>query len=140
MWTHICSCAGPRTSTWLLAHLTTFTFHISSAHFLTTLHTHLGLSYLMVTHLSWCECGYTIDNLSTHLLWCSFKSEHTVVNDTFRDIIRTIILENGTHVQREVSHFFLHHIQQWMDILITRDGFRILMDIVIVNSTHINMV
>jgi hypothetical protein len=46
------SCAGPRVNTWLLTHPTTPKLHLSSAHFLITLHTHLGLPHPMVAHLS----------------------------------------------------------------------------------------
>jgi len=112
----------------------------SSAQFCTTLWTCLGLSHLIVAHLSWCQCGHTIDDLCTHLLWCPCGSECIVAHDTFWDTIATIILENGTHVQREVSHLFPHHTQQRVDILITRNGFHILMDIVIVDLTRIDMV
>jgi len=39
------------------------------------------------------------------------------------DIIITIVLDNETHVQREVSHLFFCHTQWQMDILITRNNF-----------------
>jgi len=76
-------------------------YHISissSVHFRTTLWTCLGLSHLIVAHLSWCQCGHTIDDLCTHLLRCPCGSECIVAHDTFWDAIATIILENGTHV------------------------------------------
>jgi hypothetical protein len=49
-------------------------------------------------------------------------------------------LENGTHVHKEVSHLFSCHIQQQVDILIIRNGFRTLLDVIIVDMTHLNMV
>jgi hypothetical protein len=49
-------------------------------------------------------------------------------------------LKSGAHVQKEVSHLFLHHIQQQVDILITKDGFWTLMVVIIANPTYINMV
>jgi hypothetical protein len=51
-----------------------------------------------------------------------------------------IILENGTHVQREVYHLFLHHTERGMDLFIIEDNFWTLMDIIITYSIHINMV
>jgi len=54
-------------------------------------------------------------------------------------IIIVIVLENGTHVQREVSHLLLHHTQRQVDIFIMKDGFWTLMDIVIADLIHINM-
>jgi len=49
-------------------------------------------------------------------------------------------LENGAHVQKGVSHLFPHHIQWQLDILITKDGFWTLMDVIIAEPTCIDMV
>jgi hypothetical protein len=68
MQAHFHSCAGLGVGVWLLFCPTTPAFHLSPTHLLTTLHTHLGLQHLMVAHLSRCQCGHTIDDLSTHLL------------------------------------------------------------------------
>jgi len=104
------SCASSRVGAWLLTCLTTLSFHLSLTHFLTTLCTCLGLPHPMVDHLSWCQCGNsTIDNLSMHFFQCPCKNEHTTTHDLLRDIVAFIILENGTHVQKEVSHLFLRH-------------------------------
>ncbi len=46
---------------------TTLAFNLSSIHFLTSLHTHLGFSHLTITHCSYCQCGHTIDDLGIHL-------------------------------------------------------------------------
>jgi hypothetical protein len=54
MWAHLCSCAGPRENTWLLACPTTPAFRLFLAHFFTTPCTHLGLSHPTVAHLSRC--------------------------------------------------------------------------------------
>jgi hypothetical protein len=42
------------------------------------------------------------------------------------------VLESGTHVQN-VSHLFPHHTQKQVDIVITKDDFQTLVDIIIVN-------
>ncbi len=105
----LCSCASPRACAWLLVHPTTPTFRLSSTHFLTTLHTHLGLPHPIVAHLLWCQCGHTINDLDTNLLQCFYGNECIIAHDTFRDIVATIILESGTHVQREVSPLFFRH-------------------------------
>jgi hypothetical protein len=49
-------------------------------------------------------------------------------------------LESETHVQREVSHFFLHHTQQQVDVFIIKNNFHTLMDIIIIDPTRIDMV
>jgi hypothetical protein len=134
------SCASPKVSTWLLTHPTTPIFHLSPSHFLTTLCTCFGFLHLLISHLSWCQWGHTIDNLGTHLVWCPCRNEHIVAHDPLWDIVITIILESGTHVQKEVSHLFPYHIQQRMDILITKNNLCTLMDVIIVDLTCTNMV
>jgi hypothetical protein len=57
-----------------------------------------------------------------------------------QDVVATIALESGAHVQKEVSHLFLCHIWQWMDILININNFHTLMDVVIIDPTCTNMV
>jgi len=52
----------------------------------------------------------------------------------------TIAGESRAHVWRVVSHLFSHCIWRSMDIVITKDAFRTLVDIVIVNSTCIDLV
>jgi hypothetical protein len=38
------------------------------------------------------------------------RNEHIIAHNILLDIVATIVLESGTHVQREVSHLFLHRI------------------------------
>jgi hypothetical protein len=83
MWTRLHLCANPRASAWLLVHPTTPTFCLSPTHFLISLHTHIGLPHPMMAHLSQCHYGHTIDDLGTHLLWCSYGSEHTTTHNKF---------------------------------------------------------
>jgi hypothetical protein len=45
--------------------------------------TYLGLLHPIIVNLSRCECGHTIDDLGTHLLWCPYESECTTSHDTF---------------------------------------------------------
>jgi hypothetical protein len=140
MWTHIHSCVSLGAGIWLLARPTIPSFHLLSAHFLTTLHTHLGLLHPIVVHISRCHYGHTIDDLGTHFFWCPWRSEHIVTHNTLQDIVTAIALESGAHVQREISHLFFRHTRQWVDILITKDSFWTLMDVVIVDPTCTHMV
>jgi hypothetical protein len=78
-------------------------------HFFIALCTCFGLQHPIVAYLSQCQCGHTIDNLGTHMFRCPYKSERTTSKNTFRNIIVTIVLESGAHVQREVSHLFPCH-------------------------------
>ncbi len=131
---------SPSVGTWLLVHPTTPAFCLSPTHFFTSLHTHLGLPHPTMVHFSRCQCGHTINDLGTHLLRCPYKNERTIAQNTLRDVIATIALENGAHIQKEVSHVFLHQTQWQINILITKDSFWTLMDIIIANSTNIYMV
>jgi hypothetical protein len=130
---------GPRATVWLLTCTTTPTFCLSSCHFLTSLCTCFSLAQPIVAQLSRYQCGHTIDDLDTHLLWHPCRSEHIVAHNTFRNTVTTITLENGAHVQREVSHLFLHHTIRQVDILIIRHNSRTLMDVVIIDPTCTDM-
>jgi hypothetical protein len=50
------------------------------------------------------------------------------------------MLESETHVEKNVSHLFPHHTQKQVDIVITKDNFQTLVDIVIVNQIRIDLV
>jgi hypothetical protein len=50
------------------------------------------------------------------------------------------MLESETHVEKNVSHLFPHHTQKQVDIVITKDDFQTLVDIVIVNQIRIDLV
>jgi hypothetical protein len=56
------------------------------------------------------------------------------------DIVATIVLKSGVHVQKKVFHLFPHHTYRGMDIVITRDGFQTLVDIIITDPTRTNLV
>jgi hypothetical protein len=105
----VCACLCSYTSlivrAWLLACPSTPSFCLSSTHFLTTLHISLSMPHPMVPHLSWCQCGHTIDDLGIHLLHCSCRSWCTTTHDTFQNTVTTIALKNRIHVQKEVFLF-----------------------------------
>ncbi len=67
-------------------------------------------------------------------------NEHTTTHDMLQNIIATIVLENGAHIQKEISNLFLHHTQKQMDIVVTKNNFWILVDIVVINPTCIDLV
>jgi hypothetical protein len=101
----------------------------------------LGLPHPTIAHFSYCQCGCTIDDLGIHLFWCLCKNVHIATHDTFWDIVTTIILESGAHIQKEVSHLFPYHTWWRINIFINiRDGFRTLTDIIIVDLTYLDMI
>jgi hypothetical protein len=84
-----------------------------------------------------CKCGHTIDDVNTH---CFGALVGVSVHDTFRDIVVTIVLESASHDQREVFQLFPFHTWWWVDIIIIRNDFQTLMDIIIVDPTHTHMI
>jgi len=81
MRTRFHSCVGPVVGVWLLIHPNTLSFCFSFVHFLTTFHIHLSITRLTIAHLSQCQCGHTINDLSIDLLRCSCGNERIVAHD-----------------------------------------------------------
>jgi len=108
---------------------------IFSQHFIFIL-----VPYPIVSHLSWCQYDHIINDLGIHLLCCLCRSEFTVAHDMLRNIIATIAWESGAHIQRVVFHIFPHHTQRWMDIVITKDNFWTLANVIIGDLIHTNLV
>jgi len=140
VWTHLRSCACPVVGAWLLVHPNTLSFHLSFAHFFITLCIRFNIPYPTILHFSRCKCGHIIDDLGIHLRHCSCESERITTHETFWNTIATIILESGTHVQKEVFHLYSYHTQKQVDIVITKDNFRTLANIVIVDLICTNLV
>jgi hypothetical protein len=79
------------------------------------------------------------------MIWVSIcyvahVNECIATHDTFQNIVATIVLENGAHIQKNFSNLFSHHTRKQMDIIITKDHFWILEDIIIADPTCINLV
>ncbi len=66
--------------------------------------------------------------------------ERIATHDTFQDTIVVIASKSGIHVQTKVFHFFPCHTRKWIDIVITRDNFQTLTNIVIADPTCTNLV
>ncbi len=93
-----------------------------------------------MSYLSQCQCGHIVNDLGIYLLRCLCGSERTTTHDMLQDTIVVITLESEPHVQKKVSHFFLRHTLRRMDIVIIRDFFCTLADVVITDLTHIDLV
>ncbi len=79
------------------------------------------------------------------MIWVSIcYVAHARVNalqpNMFQDTIAPIGSKSGAHVQRKVSHIFPRHTWRQMNIVIARDGFRTLANVVLVDLTHIDLV
>ncbi len=94
----------------LLACLNTLSFRLSSTHSFTTFHVHLNMPQPIQ-----CQGGHTIDDLGIHLLHCPCGSECIAAHDMFQNIVATIALKSGAHIQREVFHLFPNtHENKWI--------------------------
>ncbi len=78
--------------------------------------------------------------MGIHLLHCLCGSGRTTTHDTFQNTVVTMVLESGAHIQREVSHLFPCHKQKQVDIVITRNDFWTLANVVIVALTCTDLV
>ncbi len=77
-------------------------------------------------------------SLSRNLGVC--KCECTITHDMLQNIVATNVSKNGIRLQREASHLFPCHTHRWMYVIITRDYFWILADVVFTNPIHTNLV
>lgn len=70
-------------------------------------------------------------HVNTSPIWCKSSYEHLLINlcyhtyihNTLQDTITIIILKNGTHVQKEVSHLFTFTFDNESIFLSTRTTF-----------------
>jgi hypothetical protein len=81
------------------------------------------LPHPIVEYFSCYQCGHIIDDLGIHFLKCLCGNECIVTQDNLWDTIVTVALENGTHVQKKVSHFFPLPNLMPINILIIRYDF-----------------
>jgi len=137
---HFRSYLGPAIGAWLLDRLNTSSFHLSSIHFLTTLCIRFSIPHPTIPHVSQCQCGHTIDDLSIYLLHCPCGNEQVTAHYTLWDIVAIITSKSETQIQRKVSHLFPCHTQRRMDIVITIDCFWTLANVVIADLIHTNSV
>ncbi len=111
IWTCFQSYVDPAIGVWLLVHLTRFAFCLSLVHLFTMLCTHLGLPHPTIAHLSCYQCGHTIDDLIIHLFQCSCENEHATTQNTLQNIVTTIIVENGTRIEKGFPPFSPPHLR-----------------------------
>ncbi len=133
VWAHLCSCAGPTIGAWFSTCPSTPSFYLSSTYFFITFRIRFGIPHHIFLHFSRCQFGDTIDDLGIHLLCCSCGSERIVAHDMFQDTIATIAAKTRAHIQIQVFHLFLCHTQRQMDIVITKDNFGMLINVIIAN-------
>ncbi len=108
-----------------------------------TLRTRLGLPHPSTTGIPWCECTHPIDPMGipplTFVHGNGCIGTHDVIRDTFVAIARNVGFQVGwekLNVLPSTTFTFSH----WqVDIVLTKDGIRTLVDIVISNPTQANL-
>jgi hypothetical protein len=87
--------------------------------------------------------SHPINPMGIHLLNCVHGSEHIGSHDAICDTFVTIVSNVGFHVGWEQSHALpsttFNSFCQWVDIVLTKDGIRILTNVVIANPTWTNL-
>ncbi len=135
------SCVGLGSSVWFFIHLVIPSFRTASDIFSLTLHTRLCLppSYSLWSFLMHMWLTHKFDK-DTLISLCS-QEEHTATHDVVRNFFTSFI---GFHVSCEQTHVFwmpfFYSSWQWVDIVLTSDGIRILVNIILVDLTCVDFV
>ncbi len=135
----ILSCSSPWVGICFIVWLIFPTFWLSSPISSILFQTWLRLPHFSIIGIPWCVCTHPIDLMGIHFLRCAHRNEcmgtHEVVYDTFVAIAWDV----GFHVGQKKLHALLlgtfNSSHQQIDIVLTKDGIRTLVDIVIVNPT-----
>jgi hypothetical protein len=139
VWTRLHSCVGLVVRVWLLTCFNTFSFHLSSTHLFTTLHICLGISHLMVAHLSWCNV------VISSMIWVSIcyaayvRMKHCNPWYIFKCCCNCRVGKWRSCTERGCPPFplpytktngYYHH----------QRGLKTLVNVIIINSTHTNLI
>jgi len=132
------SCIGPNLGAELSTCPSIPPFQMDSNIFSLTLHNKLGFPHLMVCDLSWCICSQPIDLLRIHIFRCAHGVKRTTTHDVVWDSFTSIVKDVEFHVLHEQTHVFsMSSLQSYCVYIIWYLPF---IDIVIVDSTHVNLV
>ncbi len=138
------SYVGPSLNVWLYAHLVSPSFKMASNIFASTLRTKLHLPHPMTCDFFLCICSQAINSTWLHLCCCAHRGErmatHDVVWNSFTSIIRDVrfhVLCKQLHVLSTPS---LQSSRWQVDIVFTTHDICTLANIIIVDSTHVDLV
>jgi hypothetical protein len=103
-----------------------------------TLHNRLGFPHPIICGFFLCISSQPIDLLRIHIFHCAHGAKRTTIHDVVWNSFTSIVRDVGFHVLREQLMFFQCHLSNHI-VLISYD-IHILIDIVIVDLTHVNII
>jgi len=129
---------------WFSTHPIIPSFRMAFDIFSSSLCTKLGLLHPTTCCLFRCICNHAINLIAIHLFHCVHGGEHTTTHDVIRNFFASIARDVGLHVMRKQTHVHSTSSFQsswWrMDIVFTADGIHTLVNVIITNPTHANLV
>jgi hypothetical protein len=144
-----CACArilsysNLRTCDWFIVRQTFPTFRLSSPSFSTMLWTWLGLPHPSITNIPQYMCTHPINATNVHLLCYTHGNEHMGTHDAVHNTFAAIAWNINFHVGQKQLHTLpsttFHSSHQWIDIVVTKNGIHILVNVVIVDPTWVNL-
>jgi hypothetical protein len=139
----ILSCFGLGVGAWLIIWPIFRAFLLSSPFFSTTFHTWFGLSHPLIVGIPQCVCTHPIEPMGIHFLHCVHDNKRTRTHDIIRDTFVAIAWNDGFHMGWKQLHAFLsitfNSSCLQINIVLTKDGIHILVDIVIVDSMRTDL-
>jgi len=119
------------------------TFWLSSPSFSTTFQMWLGLPHPSIACIPWCMCTHPINVTSLHILCCAHGNEHMSTHDVVHDTFVAIAWDANFHVGQEQLHLIFstsfHSFCRWIDVVFTKNGICILINVVIANPTQADL-
>ncbi len=139
----ILSCSGPRTNAYLIVRPIFPSFRLASLIFFTMFWIGLGLPHPSITCIPQCMCTHPINPKNIHLLHCAHGNEFIRTHDIVRDTFVVIERDVGFDVKWKQLHAFpsntSNSFRRRIDIVLTKDGIRTLIDVVIVDPTRTDL-
>jgi hypothetical protein len=118
-------------------------FWLSSPLFSTSLQMWFGLPHPSIACILQCMCTHPIDVTSFHLLCCAHGNERMSTHDVVHDTFVAIAWDANFNVGQEQLHPFFsitfHSFRQRVDVVFTKNGICILIDVVIANLTWVDL-
>jgi hypothetical protein len=118
------------------------TFRLLFLIFCIALHMQLGLPHPLIVGIPRCVCTQPIGPMGIHFLCCAQGNECIGTHDAICDTFSIIVWDACFHVGQEQLHVFpsttFNSSCWWVDIVLTKDDIRTLVDIVIINPKWVD--
>jgi hypothetical protein len=139
----ILSCFGLGAGVWLTTWLIFRAFRLFSPIFFIALYTWLELPHPSIVGIFQCVCTQPIDLMGIHFLRCVHGIKRTRTHDVIRDTFATIVWDADFHMGRKQLYALpsttFNSFCWWINIVVTKDGIRTLVDVLIVDPTWVDL-